>query len=120
MKNLLSAVFIVSLVLIACSKKEAPGFGAEQEIKVHYDTAAIDSFSAGATSVDIVRQIRMSSQKYQDSIKEAEKRLKEEQKLKEELEKENKKKGEEEKKKTEAEKKQKTSDAQPAAGTKTE
>lgn len=120
MKNLLPAVFIVSLLLMACSKKETPGFGAEQEVKIHYDTAAVDSFSPGATSVDIVRQIRMSSQKYQDSVKEAEKRLKEEQKLKEELEKENKKKQEEEKKKTEAEKKQKTSETLPATGTKTE
>ncbi|UWX59955.1 hypothetical protein N0B40_16265 [Chryseobacterium oranimense] len=120
MKNLLSALFMVSLLLAACSKKETPGFTNEQDMKVHYDTAAIDSFSAGATSIDIVRQIRMSSQKYQDSVKEAVKLQKEEQKLKEELEKENKKKQEEEKKKTEAEKKQKNSDAPPATGTKTE
>ncbi|NML68818.1 hypothetical protein HHL23_03270 [Chryseobacterium sp. RP-3-3] len=119
MKNLLSVVFIVSLLLMACSKKETPGFAAYQEMKIHYDTVAVDSFSAGATSVDIVRQIRMSSQKYQDSIKQAEKLQKEEQKLKEELEKENKKKLEEEKKKTEAEKKQTVSDTPPANGTKT-
>ncbi|SFN89864.1 hypothetical protein SAMN05421594_4644 [Chryseobacterium oleae] len=120
MKNLLSAVFVILLLLSACSKKETPGFAADEQVKIHYDTAAVDSFSAGATSVDIVRQIRMSSQKYQDSIKEAEKLKKEEQKLKEELEKENKKKLEEEKKKTEAEKKQKTSDTPPANGAKTE
>jgi hypothetical protein len=116
MKNLLSAVFVVSLLLTACSKKETPGFAAEQNVKIHYDTAAVDSFSAGATSIDIVRQIRMSSQKYQDSIKQAEKLQKEEQKLKEELEKENKKKLEEDKKKTEADKKQKTADSPPTNG----
>lgn len=118
MKNLLSAVFIISLMLMACSKRETPGFGAEREVKMQYDTVAVDSFSAGATSVDIVRQIRMSSQNYQDSIKNAVKLQKEEEKLKKELETENKKKLEEEKKKTEAEKKQKTSDIPAAADTK--
>jgi len=118
MKNLLSAVFLVSLLLTACSKKETPGFAAEQNVKIHYDTAAVDSFSAGATSIDIVRQIRMSSQKYQDSIKQAEKLQKEEQKLKEELERENKKKLEEGKKKTETDKKQKTADSPPTNGVK--
>lgn len=120
MKNLLSAVFIVSLLLTACSKKETPGFASEQEVKMQYDTAAVDSFSAGATSVDIVRQIRMSSQNYQDSIKQAVKLQKEEQKLKEELEKENKKKLEDEKKKADADKKPKTAETPPAAGTKSE
>lgn len=120
MKNLLSAVFVILLLLSACSKKETPGFAADEQVKIHYDTAAVDSFSAGATSVDIVRQIRISSQKYQDSIKEAEKLQKEEQKLKEELEKENKKKLEEEKKKTDAEKKQKTSDTPPTNRAKTQ
>lgn len=118
MKNLLSAVFLVSLLLTACSKKETPGFAAEQNVKIHYDTAAVDSFSAGATSIDIVRQIRMSSQKYQDSIKQAEKLQKEEQKLKEELERENKKKLEEDKKKMETDKKQKTADSPPTNGVK--
>lgn len=120
MKNLFSAVFVILLLLSACSKKETPGFAADEHVKIHYDTVAVDSFSAGATSVDIVRQIRMSSQKYQDSIKQAEKLQKEEQKLKAELEKENKKKLEEEKKKTDTDKKQKTSDTPPANGAKTE
>ncbi|KMQ66675.1 hypothetical protein ACM46_03955 [Chryseobacterium angstadtii] len=114
MKNLLSAVFVIILLLSACSKKETPGFAADQDIKIHYDTTAVDSFSAGATSVDIVRQIRMSSQKYQDSVKQAEKLLKEEQKLKEELEKENKEKLEEEKKKADAEKAPKTAEVSAA------
>ncbi|MDQ0783763.1 hypothetical protein [Chryseobacterium sp. W4I1] len=120
MKNLLSAVFIVSLLLISCSKKETPGFAAEQEVRMQYDTAAVDSFSSGATSIDIVRQIRMSSQNYQDSIKQAAKLQKEEQKLKEELEKENKKKLEDEKKKADTEKKQKSSEIPSATGTKSE
>ncbi|MCS3867537.1 putative Holliday junction resolvase-like endonuclease [Chryseobacterium ginsenosidimutans] len=80
----------------------------------------MDSFSDGATSVDIVEQIRMSSQKYQDSVKEALKLQEQEKKLKEELEKENKKKAEDEKKKTDEEKKQKVSETPAANGTKTE
>ena len=43
---------------------------AEKEIAtVPYDTTAIDSFSVGATSVDVARQIKISSLKYQDSLK---------------------------------------------------
>ncbi|BAP29656.1 putative peptidase S6 [Chryseobacterium sp. StRB126] len=105
MKNLLSAIFIFVLLLAACSKKESPGFGAEQDMKIHYDTMAVDSFSNGAVTVDIARKIRMSSPQYLDSVKQAKKALEEEQKLNAELEKENKKKEEEEKKKAEAEKK---------------
>ncbi|MBT2621399.1 MULTISPECIES: hypothetical protein [Chryseobacterium] len=101
MKNLFFVAIIFSTFFISCSKGEPAHIDAEQDMKVHYDTTAIDSFSNGATSVDIVRQIRMSSQKYQDSLKEALKLEKEEKRIKEELEKENKKKQEEEKKKTE-------------------
>lgn len=108
MKNLLAAIFIFIILFTACSKKESPGFGAEQEVKISYDTTAVDSFSTGAVSVDIARKIRMSSPQYLDSVKQAKKLLDEENKLKAELEKENKAKQEEEKKKTEAEKKQKT------------
>ncbi|MGN7865710.1 hypothetical protein [Chryseobacterium sp. 22458] len=110
MKNLLSAFFVFMILFIACSKKESPGFGAEQEVKMHYDTLAVDSFSNGAVSVDIARKIRMSSPEYLDSVKQAKKIEEEEKKLKAELEKENKAKLEEEKKKTEAEKKQKTAE----------
>lgn len=120
MKNLLSAVFIFGVLFTACSKKESPGFGAEQAMKVHYDTTAIDSFSNGAVSVDIARKIRMSSPQYLDSVKQAKKRLEEEKKLREEVEKENKKKLEEEKKKADAEKKQKASETPPAATPKAE
>lgn len=90
MKNVLFVSLIFSLLLMACSKKEPVNTDEVQELKPHYDTTAIDSFSAGATSVDIVAQIRMSSQKYRDSVKEALRLQKEEKKLKEELEKENK------------------------------
>ncbi|AYZ14314.1 hypothetical protein V2E39_15840 [Chryseobacterium arthrosphaerae] len=110
MKNLLSAFFVFMILFIACSKKESPGFGAEQEVKMHYDTMAVDSFSNGAVSVDIARKIRMSSPEYLDSVKQAKKIEEEEKKLKAELEKENKAKLEEEKKKTEAEKKQKAAE----------
>jgi len=96
MKNVLSVSFVLGILLTACSKKEQVSGNVEEVIKPHYDTVAIDSFSPGATSVDIVEQIRKSSKKYQDSIKEVLKLQEQEKKLKEELEKENKKKLEEE------------------------
>ncbi|WP_412851025.1 hypothetical protein ACL0VS_08670 [Chryseobacterium sp. PMSZPI] len=120
MKNLLAAAFVFVMLFIACSKKESPGFGAEQEVKMHYDTTAVDSFSTGAVSVDIARKIRMSSPQYLDSVKQAKKLQEEEKKLKAEMEKENKKKLEEEKKKADAEKKPKASEAPSGADTKTE
>ncbi len=112
MKKLVFLTFLM-IIGISCSKKtqytetEAPE-------KIWYDTTAIDSFSSGAISVDVARQIRMSSMAYQDSVRkvreqqEIEKALKEKE-AKEEAEK---KKAEEEKQKKEAEaKKQKeTSD----------
>lgn len=107
MKNVLFASLILALLFTGCSKKEPINTDIAQELKPDYDTTAIDSFSAGATSVDIAEQIRMSSVKYQDSVKEAIRLQEEEKKLKEELEKENKKKQDEEKKKAEEEKKQK-------------
>lgn len=120
MKNLLSAIFIFILLFTACSKKESPGFGDEQEIRMKYDTTAVDSFSTGAVSVDIARKIRMSSPQYLDSVKQAKKLQEEENKIKAELEKENKAKQEEEKKKAEAEKKQKASEVPSSSETKTQ
>ncbi|KPE50473.1 hypothetical protein [Chryseobacterium indologenes] len=119
MKNLSALLFIILLFMAACSKKETHNFEGEREVKMNYDTTAIDSFSDGATSVDIVRQIRMSSQKYKDSLVQAKKLQDEEARLKAELEKENKKTQEEEKKKADAEKKQKEA-ASPAAEVKTQ
>ncbi|MDH5034613.1 hypothetical protein [Chryseobacterium cucumeris] len=110
MKNLLAAIFVFTILFTACSKKESPGFGAEQEVRVRYDTTAVDSFSTGAVSVDIARKIRMSSPQYLDSVKQARKLQEEENKLKAELEKETKAKHEEEKKKAEAEKKLKAAE----------
>lgn len=98
MKKVLAAGCIISVFLIACSKRESANTDEIQAMQPHYDTTAIDSFSAGATTVDIVRQIRMSSKKYQDSVKEAIKIEAEEKKITAELEKEEKKKLEEEKK----------------------
>jgi hydroxylamine reductase (hybrid-cluster protein) len=108
MKNLLFLAFVFLGIILSCSKKEPADLYPTESGKATYDTTAIDSFSNGATSVDIVRQIRMSSQKYQDSIKEAIKLQEQENKLKEELEKENKKKTEDEKKKADEEKKRKS------------
>lgn len=120
MKNLLPAIFILTVLFTACSKKESPGFAADQDIKIQYDTTAVDSFSTGAVSVDIARKIRMSSPQYLDSVKQAKKVAEEEKKLKAELEKENKAKLEEDKKKTEAEKKPKAAEASATHETKTE
>ncbi|NML58288.1 hypothetical protein [Chryseobacterium cheonjiense] len=102
MKNLF-CILLVSSISVSCSKKEPQDLYPADSPKPSYDTMAVDSFSAGATSVDVVRQIRMSSQKYQDSLKEAVKLQEQEKKMKEELEKENKKKAEEEKKQKTAE-----------------
>ena len=106
---------------MACAKKEPADLYPQDSAKAQYDTVAVDSFSNGATSVDIVRQIRMSSQQYQDSVKEALKMQAEEKRIQEELEKENKKKQDEEKKKTdEDKKKEKTTSPTSSNETKTE
>lgn len=119
MKNISAVLLIILMSLAGCSKKDTPEFSGKEDTKAHYDTTAIDSFSNGATSVDIIRKIRMSSQKYKDSLLQAKKLQDEEKKLKAELEKEGQKKLEEEKKKTDAEKKQKET-ASPAAESKTQ
>lgn len=121
MKNVLFASLMGTVLFTGCSKKEPVDRDIAQELHPHYDTTAIDSFSAGATSVDIAEQIRMSSQKYQDSVKEAIRLQEEEKKLKEDLEKENKKKKEEEKKKSEEEKaQQKAAETSAPGDTKTQ
>lgn len=103
MKNFIFGLVCLIILGLSCSKKpEVSAVNTADESRPPYDTTAIDSFSAGATSVDVVRQIRMSSQRYQDSLKEALKLQEQEKKIAEELEKENKKKAEEEKKKASA------------------
>ncbi|MCA6067218.1 hypothetical protein JI747_008530 [Chryseobacterium sp. RG1] len=106
MKNIFSAILLI-LIFSACSNKEPVSVDNSQDLKPSYDTTAIDSFSAGATSEAVIMKIKMSSQKYQDSIKEALKLKAEEKRIAEELEKENKKKQEEEKKKANEEKQNK-------------
>lgn len=113
MKNLFFIFIISAVAAVSCSKKEPQDLYPAESPKANYDTVAVDSFSSGATSVDVVRQIRMSSKKYQDSLKEALKLQEQEKKIQQELEKENKKKAEEEKK-------QKTAETTPEAGTKTD
>lgn len=103
MKNLFCIFLVSSFSVISCSKKEPQDLYPADSPKASYDTMAVDSFSTGAISVDVAEQIRMSSRKYQDSVKEALKLQEQEKKIKEELEKESKKKAEEEKKQKTAE-----------------
>lgn len=102
MKNIF-AILGCALMLIYCSKKDPQIDNTAQTIAPKYDTTAIDSFSAGATSIDVVQKIKMSSIKYQDSLKQVLEQEKEEAKIKVELDKENKKKAEEDKKSKDAE-----------------
>lgn len=102
-------VFLLSLmVLSSCQKKVDQPEEVEEEMhtKAPYDTAAVDSFSSGATTVNIARQIKMSSQRYQDSLKTVRKKMEEERTLKQAQEKAEKEKAEaksaEEKKKADA------------------
>lgn len=72
--------------MISCGgndeKKEA--LTDQESTTLTYDTIAKDSFSNGAISVDIAKKIRMSSVQYQDSLKEAAKKLEAEKLLKKE------------------------------------
>jgi len=113
MKNIFSVILLI-VIFSACSNKEPVSVDNSQDSKLGYDTTAIDSFSAGATSEAVIMKIKMSSQKYQDSIKAALKLQAEEKRIAEELDKENKKKQEEEKKKANEEKKQKELQPQPS------
>lgn len=70
MKNFFAFGSILMLSFVACSKTESAQIVSVENIHPEYDTTAIDSFSSGAISVDIARKIRMSSQTYQDSLKE--------------------------------------------------
>lgn len=93
MKTVFALGSIFVLFFVACSKTESAQIVQTEKIHPEYDTTAIDSFSAGAISVDIARKIRMSSQAYQDSLKEVLKVETEVARLKkEELEKEKKEK----------------------------
>lgn len=105
MKNYI--FFVLFIILFSCGKEAVQTVPVEKEIvTVPYDTTAVDSFSVGATSVDVARRIKISSLKYQDSLKKTALKLEEEKLLneaKEEKEKAEKKLAEE-KKKLDAEK----------------
>lgn len=75
---------LILLLIFSCNKKTAEKTAviSENTAIPPYDTVAIDSFSAGATSVDIARQIRMSTVKFQDSLKQVKIKAEEEQLLK--------------------------------------
>ena len=88
MKNVF--VFSLLLLIISCGQKETDKEFLVQENSAiaPYDTTAIDSFSTGATSANIALQIKISSQQYQDSLKDVLKKIEAEKLLKkEELEK---------------------------------
>ena len=78
-----SYLIFIFLFLTSCGKKVPKQSFSVEEISTNtpYDTAAIDSFSQGATSVDIARKIKMSSLKYQDSLKLIKLKVQEEQLL---------------------------------------
>lgn len=119
MKSIVILTFV--LLLISCGKETAATVPIVQENTVTpYDTTAVDSFSVGATSVDVARRIRISSLNYQDSLRKISLKLEEEKllnKTKEEKEKAEKKLAEE-KKKLEAEKaKKEKQKAQPENST---
>lgn len=115
MKN--AFVILSIFFFFSCGKKDknVDLIANEANTTPPYDTIAIDSFSAGATSVDVARKIRMSSIKYQDSLKENLKKLEVEKLAKKELEDKAKadKKLEDEKKKLEKEKKKETKPEEP-------
>ncbi|UFK96655.1 hypothetical protein [Kaistella faecalis] len=95
-------LFTTLVLMISCGKEPGKAAATVQENPVApYDTAAVDSFSVGATSIDVARRIRISSLKYQDSIKKISAQIEEEKilkKAKEEKEKADKKSAEEMKK----------------------
>lgn len=79
-----TSIILILLFLVSCGKNaDKQAFTAEENNSVApYDTIAIDSFSQGAISVDIARKIKMSSLKYQDSLKQVKLKNEEEQLLK--------------------------------------
>ena len=104
MKNLIFLNLIIFLFSCGKNVQETDSFNEKVSSIAPYDTIAKDSFSAGAVSVDIARQIRISSQQYQDSLKEVRLKLEEERLLKLEKDKADKKLADEKKKAEDAEK----------------
>ena len=96
--------------MISCGKENQKNQHSDPVVSAipPYDTVAVDSFSAGATSVDVARQIRISSLQYQDSLKQIQQKLEEEKllnKVNEEKDKADKKSEDEQKKQEEPKKK---------------
>ena len=118
MKNYI--FFVLFTVLFSCGKDAVQIVPAEKEIAtVPYDTTAIDSFSVGATSVDVARQIKISSLKYQDSLKKIAVKVEEDRllnKAQEEKEKLDKKLAEEKKKQEKAKKEKQNSQTENQLG----
>ena len=112
--------FVLFTVLFSCGKDAVQIVPAEKEIAtVPYDTTAIDSFSVGATSVDVARQIKISSLKYQDSLKKIVVKVEEDRllnKAQEEKEKLDKKLAEEKKKQEKAKKEKQNSQTENQLG----
>mgnify|MGYP006056812697 CR=1 FL=1 len=112
--------FVLFTVLFSCGKDAVQIVPAEKEIAtVPYDTIAIDSFSVGATSVDVARQIKISSLKYQDSLKKIAVKVEEDRllnKAQEEKEKLDKKLAEEKKKQEKAKKEKQNSQTENQLG----
>ncbi|QDP85368.1 hypothetical protein FNJ88_07250 [Chryseobacterium sp. SNU WT5] len=100
-------LLLVLIFFSSCGKENvAQSLAFEENNSVPpYDTVAIDSFSQGATSIDIARKIEMSSFKFQDSLKQVKLKIEEEQLLKKEKDEKAsaEKKAEEIKKRTDAE-----------------
>ena len=59
MKKLIAIFFFI--LMISCAKESQKNQHSELAVSAvpPYDTVAIDSFSAGATSVDVARKIRI-------------------------------------------------------------
>ena len=84
MKNFIFLLLLFFIVSCTKNTAEQTLIPEENSAILPYDTLAIDSFSAGATSVDVARKIRMSSQKFQDSLIQLKLKNAEEQLLKKE------------------------------------
>ena len=78
MKNLI--LLNILFFLFSCGKNTQDDvvISSKESAIAPYDTIAKDSFSAGAISVDIARQIRMSSPQYQKKKKKKRKKMEEE------------------------------------------
>ncbi|WP_124640397.1 MULTISPECIES: hypothetical protein [Amniculibacterium] len=66
-------VFTLAVCFSYCSENQNDHANYPDAVFVEpkYDTTPVDSFSAGATSADVARRIRMASSSYQDSLKKA-------------------------------------------------